>query len=169
MRATLLTAQRMADSIVHEAEEKRDQMLKEAESDVQKRAAGHQRELEESKERLQRGQQELAKFIAASRELCERQTEFLDRLPKLELAPPPPPAEETPVAEIEEKVLASFPVHELAESGEPEEPAAPETAAEVPPVDEYPEGDPFAPGEEPTRRINLEELKFGRNYGGQED
>lgn len=169
MRATLLTAQRMADSIVHEAEEKRDQMLKEAESDVQKRAAGHQRELEEAKERLQRGQQELARFIAASRELCERQTEFLDRLPRMELAPPPPPpAEETPVAEIEEKVLASFPVHELPESEEPEKPAVPE-AAEIPPAEDYPEGDPFAPGEEPTRRINLEELKFGRNYGGQED
>ena len=32
MRATLLTAQRMADSIVHEADAKRDQLLREAES-----------------------------------------------------------------------------------------------------------------------------------------
>ncbi len=35
MRATLLTAQRMADSIVHEAEAKRDQLLREAESQAQ--------------------------------------------------------------------------------------------------------------------------------------
>ncbi len=34
MRATLLTAQRMADSIVKEAEQKRDQMMTQAEIDA---------------------------------------------------------------------------------------------------------------------------------------
>ncbi len=179
MRATLLTAQRMADSIIQEAEAKRDQMLQEAESDLQQRAAGRQRELEESEERLRRGQQELGKFIAASRDLCEKQAQFLDQLPQMELAPPPPPPEASAAEEIEEKVLAAFPVRELPEEEPkalkvPEEPEAPEApekpgkVEEIPPVDEYPAGDPFAP-EEPTRRINLEELKFGRNYGTQED
>ena len=175
MRATLLTAQRMADSIIQEAEAKRDQMLQEAESDLQQRAAGRQRVLVVSEERLRRGQQELGKFIAASRDLCEKQAQFLDQLPQMELAPPPPP-EASAAEEIEEKVLAAFPVRELPEEEPkalkvPEEPEAPEKPGkveEIPPVDEYPAGDPFAP-EEPTRRINLEELKFGRNYGTQED
>lgn len=49
-----------------------------------------------------------------------------------------------------------------------EEPQAPE----MPPEPEYPAGDPFAAEEpevsEPTRRINLSDLKFGRNYKGDE-
>ena len=48
------------------------------------------------------------------------------------------------------------------------------TAAEeesAAPVDDYPEGDPFATDsvDEPTRRINLNDLKFGRNYTGGEE
>ena len=47
-----------------------------------------------------------------------------------------------------------------------EDEAAEEPAAEEAPAEEaYPEGNPF--DEEPleaTRRINLSELKFGRNY-----
>mgnify|MGYP001060386170 CR=1 FL=1 len=44
------------------------------------------------------------------------------------------------------------------------------TAAEeqpATPAQDYPEGDPFSQEEtvsEPTRRINLSDLKFGRNY-----
>ena len=46
MRATLLTAQKMADSIVHEAEAKRDQMLEEARSGAQERISQYGSELE---------------------------------------------------------------------------------------------------------------------------
>ena len=71
------------------------------------------------------------------------------------------PAEPSaPVEEIEEKVMATF----APEQPEPaEEPAPP---AEPAP---YPAGDPFAPQEdlEATRRINLDDLKFGRNYTGE--
>ena len=63
--------------------------------------------------------------------------------------------------------MASFavPAEEPAEA-----PAAEETPAEPAPA--YPEGDPFAREsapevEEPTRRINLSDLKFGRNYKGE--
>ena len=67
MRATLLTAQKMADSIVREAEAKRDQILAQAESDAKDRVAQMQQELTAAEERLCQGQQELAKFIAAAR------------------------------------------------------------------------------------------------------
>lgn len=54
-----------------------------------------------------------------------------------------------------------------------EEEAAPAEAEEASPAaeDDYPEGDPFAadPVDEPTRRINLNDLKFGRNYSGGDD
>ena len=71
------------------------------------------------------------------------------------------PAAEEKVQEIEENVLAAFAQQDAEEPVE--EPA---------PAEEYPEGDPFAQGEaevsEPTRRINLDDLKFGRNYKGGE-
>ena len=167
--ATLLTAQKMADSIVREAEAKRDQILAQAESGAKDRVAQMQQELTEAEERLRQGQLELAKFIASSREICSRELQYLEQLPKLPVeTAEPSPAESTPVAEIEENVLAVF----AAQSTE-EPPAAEkaEPAEETAPVDDYPEGDPFAE-ETPldaTRRINLDDLKFGRNYSGGSD
>ena len=167
MRATLLTAQKMADSIVHEAEAKRDQILAQAEADAQEKISRLRRETEEAEERLRRGQLDLAKFIAASRALCAREVEFLDKLPELpvETEASNPPAEEAPVEEIEEKVMAAFATQPV------EEAPAQEEKMEAPAVDDYPEGDPFADGQvsEPTRRINLSDLKFGRNYTGEQD
>ena len=161
MRATLLTAQKMADSIVHEAEAKRDSMLAQAEADARDRIAQLRRETEEAQERLRQGQQELARFIAASREICSKELSFLDQLPKLPVEAAAP-VQEAPVEEIEEKVMAAF----APQAEETREEPAEEEAA---PADDYPEGDPFAPEDpsEPTRRINLDDLKFGRNYTGE--
>ena len=163
MRATLLTAQKMADSIVREAEAKRDQILAQAESDAKDRVAQMQQELTAAEERLRQGQQELAKFIAASRSICEKELAFLEQLPELPVdVAEPAPAEENPVAEIEENVLAAF----SAQSTEEQAPTE-----ETPAEDDYPEGDPFAEDEplEATRRINRDDLKFGRNYSGGKD
>jgi cell division initiation protein len=158
MRATLLTAQRMADSIVKEAENKRDEIMAQAEKGAREKALVYARELEQAQERLRQGQQDLANFITTSRELCDREMRLLDELPQLPVETTAP-AEETAAVEeeIEEKVMATF----AQEETESAEPAAAAEAAET----SYPEGDPFAKeDEEPTRRINLEDLKFGRNY-----
>ena len=168
MRATLLTAQKMADSIVHEAEAKRDEILAQAESSAREKIGQLRQEGEAAEERLRQGQMDLAKFISAARELCDRELKFLEQLPTLpveaEIPPSQPETAET-VEQIEEKVMAAF----GEESAEEEETTAEEEtpAAE----DDYPEGDPFAADtvDEPTRRINLSDLKFGRNYSGGED
>ena len=161
MRATLLTAQKMADSIVREAEAKRDEIMAQAETQAQEKIAQLRREIGESEDRLRQGQQELAKFIASSRDICSQQLAYLDQLPQLPVEQPAAPAAEEKVQEIEENVLAAFAQQDAEEPAE--EPA---------PAEEYPEGDPFAQGEaevsEPTRRINLDDLKFGRNYTGGE-
>ena len=73
MRATLLTAQKMADSIVRDAEAKRDAMLTQAEADAKAKIAHLNQETADAEARLQKGQVELARFIAASREVCNRQ------------------------------------------------------------------------------------------------
>ena len=163
MRATLLTAQKMADSIVHEAEAKRDQILAQAETGAREKIEDYRRELSEAEERLRQGQLELSKFIAASREICSKELSFLEQLPELPVAAPAPEAEPAPVEEIEEKVMAAFKEQPVEE---PEaEPAGEPAATE----DAYPEGDPFARTEDmdATRRINLDDLKFGRNYTGE--
>ena len=107
MRATLLTAQKMADSIVHEAEAKRDQMLEEARSGAQERISQYGSELEAAQERLRQGQQELAEFIRASRELCERELRFLEQLPQAEV-PAAAPEAEPPVEGSNTPILTTF-------------------------------------------------------------
>ena len=136
MRATLLTAQKMADSIVHEAEAKRDEILAQAET-------------------------------SAREKIGQLRQEALPALPVEAAEPSSQQEPEEAVQQIEEKVLAAFSEQSV------EEEAAPAEAEEASPAaeDDYPEGDPFAadPVDEPTRRINLNDLKFGRNYSGGDD
>ena len=176
MRATLLTAQRMADSIVKEAESKRDQILSQAESDAQTRIGELKKEYLTTQGRLKAGQRELSDFIAAARAACARELSYLDQLPQLPVetaeAAAPAADRQEPAEQIEKSIFSSFEKDGEAQEQEapaPETPAQPEepAAPEEPQPDDYPEGDPFRP-DEPTRRINLDELKFGRNYGGQD-
>ena len=85
MRATLLTAQRMADSIVKEAEEKRDGILKQAEAAAREKLDGYRKEAEQYNKRLQQGQEEIRRFVAESRALCEKELHFLEEFPDLPL------------------------------------------------------------------------------------
>ena len=168
MRSTLLTAQKMADSIVREAEAKRDEIMAQAETQAQEKIAQLRREIGESEDRLRQGQQELAKFIASSRDICSQQLAYLDQLPQLPVEQPTAVPAEEKAQEIEENVLAAFSQQDVEEAEEPAE----EPTEEPAPADDYPEGDPFAREEpevsEPTRRININDLKFGRNYKGGE-
>ena len=193
MRATLLSVQKMADSIIHEAEQKRERMLSEAKSDAEIQIANYRRELAEAEERLRRGQEELNRFVAANRALCAQQMQYLEQLYQMQVETakeeqPAAPEEISvdAIAEgvmeamqlsmeteaVEEEIAEDVSVEELeldleaeVEEEEAEEEEAEEEAEEAAPA--YPEGDPFAkPGEDitATRRINLSELKFGRNY-----
>lgn len=185
MRATLLTAQKMADAIVREAEQKRDEMLAEAtakhdsmisqaENAAYVKIGQLQQKIAATEARLQQGQAELARFIAVSQDLCNKQLNLLKELPVIEVSAPavqmpvPAPAEViAPVVaeEIEENVKAAFQLESLIEE-EPvaaEEPVAPVEAFSVT------ESDPFAVKEvdfAATRRINISDLQFGRNYNG---
>lgn len=187
MRATLLTAQKMADSIVKEAEQKRDQMLSQTESDARTRIGQLQSEAAAAQSRMKEGRRKLADFIENARAACTEELNFLNQLPDLPVEEdsedsedseePDSKAQETDVGKIEENVLASFDKKEedAAEFRQPEKKAeeafAPVTEEpkeeQSVPKSKYPEENPFEEDshvEEPTRRINLNELKFGRNY-----
>ena len=163
MRATLLTAQRMADKIVLEAEAKRDEMLAQAEDAARQKLQEYREQVYVAEERLKAGQLELARFVAESRAVCEKQLEFLAQLPEVKVdvmnsVMPAAPQESIAVDEIGEAVLAAFAAEEAEEKEE-------ET---VPPAEEKVEAaELFAAEEEDTaatRRINIRDLKFGRNY-----
>ena len=164
MRATLLTAQRMADSIVREAEAKRDEMMAQAQDAARDKIQQYREELAICEERLNQGRMELARFVAESRAVCEKQLAFLGELPELQVtAAAAAPAPETDAAadEIGEKVLAAFAAEAAEEEAEEEQESAPAAVAEK-------TDNPFDADEEDvevTRRINLSDLKFGRNYG----
>ncbi|MBU5625833.1 DivIVA domain-containing protein [Oscillibacter sp. MSJ-2] len=155
MRAALLTAQKMAGSIVQEAEKKRDELLDEAETRARERIGDLQNEVSAQQQRLTAGQQSLAEFIRTSREACEKQLAFLEELPELPVQAAQPPEEEKghSVEEIEEQILAAY----------NEEPSAAVEPEEETPAREE-EQNPFL--DDATRTINLDDLKFGRNYNG---
>lgn len=166
MRATLLTAQRMADSIVKEAEAKRDALMAQAETDARQRIGTMQAEVTATQERLKAGQQDLRSFIASVREVCERELALLEQLPELPVETAAPAAEtaapEETAAEIEQSVFAAMEAEDAR--------AAQEEAPVEEPAPDYPEGNPFEEEEsvdEPTRRIDLKDLKFGRNYSSE--
>lgn len=170
MRATLLTAQRMADSIVKEAEEKRDGILRQAESAAREKLEDYRREAEQCSRRLQQGQEEIQRFVAESRALCEKELRFLEEFPSL-------PVEEGAGKgkAAEESVLsAGEPAPAVPEPAPQEETPAPQAA---PAAQSVPAAetllDALAAAEEAgtedlsaTRRVNISELKFGPNYRG---
>lgn len=181
MRATLLTAQKMADSLVKEAEAKRDSILQQAEAAAREKLEGFRQEAEGYSKRLQQGQAEIRRFVAESRRLCEKELQFLDEFPQLPLESE---AEPIAVEEIEQKVLAA---EEPAAEPAPVEAAAAPQAVVPPPPPPAPEA-PSAAAESlldaltakeaeaapaqdlsATRRVNINELKFGPNYRGDAD
>lgn len=180
MRATLLTAQRMADSIVKEAEEKRDGILKQAEAAARGKLDDYRKEAEQCSRRLQQGQEELRRFVAESRALCEKELLFLEEFQTRPLEESEPEA--AAVEEIGEKILSAgepapaAAVPEPASQQEaPQEPSpAPRTEEDSVPAAEK-LLDTLAAAEKETedlsatRRVNINELKFGPNYRSEAD
>ena len=155
MRAALLTAQKMADSMVAEAEEKKKSLLENAENEANRKIGALRDEVGQEERRLTAAKAETADFLARVRELYEREMKLLEELPEADLAPAAPlelakPAAD--VSEIEKSIMDSF---------QPEAEEAPEEPEESPE-----EGNPFL--DSATRAIKLSDLKFGRNYHGEE-
>lgn len=163
MRSTLLTAQKMAAKLVQEAQTEKDQILSEAHAQAAKEISSLDELKREAEQKLVMAQQNLADFIARSAELCDQQSAFLKTLPELKLVMEPEKAEEdddATVQAIEEEITKEFKVVE-------EVPAAEEPAVEEAPVAEEVVEAAAEKVEDATAdfKLNLDELKFGRNYG----
>ena len=181
MRKALMTAQRMADDLVKEAEQKKVQILAEAETEALRRKEELSQQLASEEYRLQTAQQATAAFVEQVRALQADQLQLLDRLQDLcpAAAPAADPVDQT-VEEIDDNVqrlLAQAMMEATAENlkAKQKEEAQEdlEDTAEFAPGDWKAEEDKDDQAEEesdeeeaPIRgsRIDFGELQFGRDY-----
>ena len=178
MRAALLTAQRMASTMVEEAEEKKKTMLAGAEDEARAKIGAQQSDVELEQRRLNAAKAATADFLQKTRELAQAQLALIERAPDLtpeEIAGGEKTEQkvETDVNAIEENILASFRAdkEQAAPAAEDAAPAAPE--AESAPQAEEEKPEPLEPDDSPfvetaSHAIRLDDLKFGRNYHGEE-
>ncbi len=159
MRAALLTAQRMANTMVEEAEEKKKTLLAGAEDEARAKIGALQEQIAEEQRRLNAAKAATADFVQKTREVAQAQLALLDRVPDMtpeQIAGDADKAAqpEADVAAIEEKILSTFrPAEEAAPAEEPE----PEEEKPLEPDDS-----PFV--ETASHAIRLDDLQFGRNY-----
>ena len=159
MRAALLTAQRMANTMVEEAEEKKKALLAGAEDEARAKIGSLQEQIAEEQRRLNAAKAATADFVQKTREVAQAQLALLDRVPDMtpeQIAGDADKAAqpEADVAAIEEKILSTFrPAEEAAPAEEPE----PEEEKPLEPDDS-----PFV--ETASHAIRLDDLQFGRNY-----
>ena len=166
MRKALMAAQRMADDLVKEAEQKRAQILEEAEAEAGRKVEAIRQEEEAERFRLESAQKETASYVAQVRALHAKAAEYLDQLDQL--TPVPSPAEnqeekvEETVSDIDDSVqrLVAQAMAEAAAENEKarQAEAAQEDESQNSPKDDEEEdlGD--------TTRIDFGELQFGRDY-----
>ncbi len=176
MRKAVLMAQKMADEIVAEAEAKRDEMLSGAEREAKERMLAIRQETENEQLRLTAAKNATAAYLSKLKELYEHEMDYLSSLSKLNTTPVrPDPVAQTAAAiggAVEKAVAEELPPEPAEEPKPPleEEPlyqevrrgAVPAEAPEDEAVDE--DEDNEEEDDSPTRRIDFNNLKFGKDY-----
>ena len=174
MRKALMTAQRMADELVKEAEQKRDKILQQAEVEAQDKIAGIQKAAEAEEYRLQQAQKNTASFVQQVQALHMQAQSYLQHLSELV------PSEELHLqqttveqaaSEIDDNVqrlVAQAMVQATAENQKTKLSQEQQTV-DLGDTTEFPRPKPSKePQEDPlfeqTTRIDFGELQFGREY-----
>ena len=182
MRKALLAAQKMADDMVKEAEQKKDELLARTEQDADTRRAELTKGLETEEYRLKKAQEHTAAFVEKVRALHAQEAEYLSRLEELyppETQPAADPVQEK-ADEIDDNVqrllaqameaAAAENLRSQAEEEDEEEPDLSDTAEfspgqpldeDFPPLDEDDEDDDDRPR---GGRTDFGKLQFGRDY-----
>ncbi|MBR2934812.1 MAG: DivIVA domain-containing protein [Oscillospiraceae bacterium] len=172
MRKALMTAQRMADDLVREAEQKKETMLQDAQLEVAAQVAGLRKEISEEEFRLAAAQKATADYVAKVQFLHKQTQEYLDQLDQI--TPPAPQSvshvDET-AQEIDDSVqrlLAAAQADVKAELAREELENTTEFSVDVEPANFGPEDED--PQDEPdlektaVHHVDFGELQFGRDY-----
>ena len=176
MRKALMTAQKMADDLVAEAESKRNQLLQSAEADAKARMAELQQSIRDEQMRLMAAQQSTAAYVGKLKELYQHEMDFLNGLSHLTAAAPAADPVEDTARDIEENMERLLQQEQAEDTTDL---SAPEPGKESSLYDELMELSgrkaaqrPAEPAEEdeddvveePTRRIDFDNLQFGKDY-----
>ena len=105
MRKTLLTAQRMADELVKEAQESKETILRQAQEETRAQVASLRREVEAEQLRLTAAQNATAAYVSKLKELYQHELDYLGSLSKLT---PEPAAPTDPVEAAAEEIQATM-------------------------------------------------------------
>lgn len=165
MRATLLTAQRMAAKLVQEAQEEKENMVAQARKDAAAEIAQLNAETEEYRRKLDLAKQSLGDFLARSKELIDQQSAFLAALPEMNLTITKPTVTQDTVSDIGEEILQSFSKMDEPTTVIPKQEDE-EVPAEEPEVKSEEREVPAGSAIPADFKLSIDELKFGRNYGG---
>ena len=172
MRKALMTAQRMADDMVKEAERKKTEILQEAENTAMRRREELSWELAAEEYRLQQAQQSTAEFVNKVKELYSGQVDFLRSLENL-CPDSPAPADPVEVAaeEIDDSVqrllaqaMREATAENLRARAQEEAEEDMEDTAEFSPVSDQEEADQEEIPSGRVSRIDFGALQFGRDY-----
>ena len=171
MRKALMTAQRMAEELVQEAEKKRAAILANAEAEAAQRAEELKGKVEAEEFRLRAAQENTAAFVEKMRALYTEQVQFLAKLE--ELAPEQVPTVdrvEEAASEIDDsvqrllaKAMAEAAAENVKAKMEQEEQGDLSDTAEFHPI-QLAEKVAREEEQEKTTRINFGALQFGKDY-----
>ncbi|MCI8423134.1 MAG: DivIVA domain-containing protein [Lawsonibacter sp.] len=169
MRKALMVAKQMADDLVREAEQKKAEILRDAENSAHSRISDLGKEVEAEEFRLRKAQEATAAFVAQVRALYAKEDAYLSQLSSLcppEAVPPPADPVEEAASEIDDNVqrlLAQAMAGVVAPAPQPpqtQEPAGQpgmEDTAEYAPL-------PQEGTTPPAGGIDFGPLQFGRDY-----
>lgn len=175
MRKALMTAQRMADEMVKEAQDQRDQILQEAKGEAEKQVEAVRKEVKAEQFRLTSAQQATAEYVQKVKALHQQAQAYLDQLDQLtpQQAQPQQPAQaddpvDQTVSDIDDSVQRLV-AKAMAEAKEENERSRQEQAKDdLSDTAEFPaqkdQKPPVDEDNEPTTRIDFGELQFGRDY-----
>lgn len=193
VRKTILAAQKMADQMVSEAEAKRDTIVHDAEEEAQEKIQAIRQEVANEQARLAAAQSATSSYIVKLKELYQHEVEYIGSLSKLvavaRQADPVAATAEAIGSAVEKAVEEDIELPEepaaqafdpvLIEDNEPTLPRGPlyprdggdeeedddrETRRVLPVAADDPAEDDEDEDAEPTRRIDFNNLKFGKDY-----
>ncbi len=182
MRKALLTAQKMADEMVAQAEQKKAELLRQAEADAKARMEELRHQVDSEQLRLTAAQNATTAYVAKLKELYQHEMDYLNGLSQLTA---PAPAAPDPVTSAAQDIQASMDKLTQEESAPEEDLEDTLDLGDKTGQQPAPEKDGGlyaelmdlsrrAPNEEdedeeeadqePTRRIDFEHLQFGKDY-----
>ena len=171
MRKALLTAQKMADDLVAEAEQKRNKLLQSAEEDARVRIGQLQQSVRDEQARLVAAQNATAAYVGKLKELYQHEMDYLSGLSRLSAPVEQPDRVSETVKDIEQSVEQMVRRESESAPTAQEEPASQEGGlyAELMELNrggnqEQPRPEEDDEVEEPTRRIDFDHLQFGKDY-----